>query len=119
MLKAVLRGRGTILAFRTLHPELGLKLARFASTTEGKAESDDAAKGRARYIEEWARGQLRADPSLGFVVCGHSHLPAVAEVEPGRYYLNAGDWIRHFTYLTVAPGTAPTLHRWEPQAARP
>lgn len=119
MLKALLRGRGTILAFRTLHPELGLRLARLASTTEGKAESDGAATGRARYIEEWARGELKADPSLAFVICGHSHVPAVAEVEPGRYYLNAGDWIRHFTYLTVQPGAVPLLHRWEPQAARP
>jgi UDP-2,3-diacylglucosamine pyrophosphatase LpxH len=55
--------------------------------------------------------QLRADPSLGWVACGHSHLPVVREVEPGRYYLNAGDWITHFTYIAVQDGV-PALHTW-------
>lgn len=112
-LKALIRGRATIAGFRMLHPELGLWLARTVSTTEGKIENDGAARGRARYIEEWAKSRLAAEPDLELVICGHSHLPAIVEVEPGRYYLNAGDWIRHDTYITVRPGAAPSLHRWE------
>lgn len=117
-LKAVLRSRGAILAFRALHPELGVRLARAVSSTEGKAERDDRAKGRAAYIAEWARARLREDPALGLVVCGHAHVPAVEEVAPGRYYLNAGDWLRHDSYITVPTGGAPALHRWRRQAAR-
>lgn len=112
MLKALLRSRFTVGAFRMLHPELGLRLAGVASTTEGKVGHDLAARGRARYIEEWARGRLREEPDLELVICGHSHLPAVLEVEPGRYYLNAGDWIQRDTYITVSPGTPPELRRW-------
>lgn len=111
-LKAVLRSRPTVWAFRALHPELGLRIARKVSTTEAKAEDDPATKGRARFIEEWARDALAADPSLGWVVCGHAHLPAVVEVEPGRHYLNAGDWITHSTYITVDAEGTPTLRRW-------
>jgi UDP-2,3-diacylglucosamine hydrolase len=110
-LKAVLRSRAAIGAFRALHPELGLRVARAVSTTEAKSDVDVAARGRAAFLDAWAVEQLRADPSLGWVACGHSHLPVVREVEPGRYYLNAGDWITHFTYIAVQDGV-PALHTW-------
>ena len=118
MLKAVIRSRPAILGFRILHPELGMRLAGAVSTTENKVESDDRARSRAEYIAEWARERLRADPTLGLVVCGHAHLPTIEEVEPGLYYVNSGDWIRHDSYVTVRPGEAPELHRWARQPAR-
>lgn len=118
LLKAVLRSRLAVAGFRALHPELGMCLAGAVSTTEGKAVGDRGARGRARYIEEWARERLGAEPPLSYVVCGHAHVPAVVEVEPGRFYLNAGDWVTHDTYITVAPAGAPMLHRWEAQATR-
>ncbi|HUF49273.1 MAG TPA: UDP-2,3-diacylglucosamine diphosphatase [Longimicrobiales bacterium] len=109
-LKAVLRSRVAIGAFRALHPELGLRLARAVSSTEEKSDDDLAAAGRAAFLENWALEQLAHDASLRYVVCGHSHLPVLLEPEPGRYYLNAGDWISHFSYITVAAGRAQ-LHR--------
>lgn len=111
-LKALLRSRPVIGAFRMLHPEIGLRLAGAVSTTEDKFSNDAAARGRARFIEEWARCRLAEEPSLDLVICGHSHLPAIVEVAPGRYYLNAGDWIRHDTYITIQADEAPVLHRW-------
>ncbi len=117
-LKAVIRSKPAILGFRILHPELGMRLAGAVSTTEHKVESDDRARSRAEFIAEWARERLRADPGLGLVVCGHAHLPALEEVEPGRFYVNSGDWIRHDSYVTVRPGEAPEMHRWARQPAR-
>ncbi|HET9985679.1 MAG TPA: UDP-2,3-diacylglucosamine diphosphatase [Longimicrobiales bacterium] len=111
-LKAVIRGRLAIGAFRVLHPELGLRLARRVSSTEAKADEDASSRGRARYIEAWARSTLEAEPALGFVVCGHAHVPALVEVEPGRWYVNAGDWVRHFTYVVVGAGGEPEMRRW-------
>ena len=70
-------------------------------------------KARAPQIEDWARAQLANDPALSLVVCGHSHLPALREIEHGRYYVNAGDWISHYTYVVVPPGdAAPEVRRW-------
>ncbi len=112
LLKAVLRSRPTIAAFRALHPELGVKLARAVSTTEAKGDSDPAIQGRAAHIAAWARDRLEAEPELGWVVCGHAHLPAVTEVEPERYYLNAGDWIMHQSYIRIDPGGRPELRTW-------
>jgi UDP-2,3-diacylglucosamine hydrolase len=118
-LKAVLRSRPAILGFRALHPELGVRLAHAVSATDTRSETDEGARGRARFLEDWAESRLREDPTLGWVVCGHAHMPVVREVEPGRFYLNAGDWIRHYTYITIADGTQPALQTWPAQAARP
>lgn len=112
MLKAVLRSRAAIGAFRALHPELGLRLARAVSSTEAKADDDAAATGRAAFLDAWASERLAEDSTLRWVVCGHAHVPVVKEVGAGRWYLNAGDWIRHFTYITIGPA-GPELGRWE------
>jgi UDP-2,3-diacylglucosamine hydrolase len=112
-LKKLLRNRVTIAAFRALHPELGLRLARRVSSTEAKADSDPGKLGRAAFIEEWARQQLAAEPDLTYVVCGHAHLPAVLEVTDGRFYLNAGDWLSHCSYITVTANGEPSLRTWQ------
>jgi UDP-2,3-diacylglucosamine hydrolase len=72
-------------------------------------------KPSAAPIEAWARAALAAEPSLDLVLAGHSHLPAFAEVAPGRYYVNTGDWIEHMTYAVLPPGDgAPELRCWSP-----
>jgi UDP-2,3-diacylglucosamine hydrolase len=113
-LKAVIRSRPMIGAFRVLHPELGLRIARRVSSTQEKSsgDADPGAGGRARFIQEWATRRLRADPELAWVVCGHAHAPAIEEVAPGRHYVNAGDWLTHWSYVSVAPDGRPTLQRW-------
>jgi UDP-2,3-diacylglucosamine hydrolase len=110
-LKTVIRSRAAIGAFRALHPELGLRLARAVSTTEAKADADLAAEGRAAFLQRWAAEQLERDRTIELVVCGHSHLPVLHEHEPGRWYVNSGDWITHWTYFTVG-AEGPRLHHW-------
>jgi UDP-2,3-diacylglucosamine hydrolase len=112
-LKALLRSRVAVTGFRLLHPELGLALARRVSRTEVDPD-DRATAGRARYIREWALKQLAADTSLGYVVCGHCHVPEMVEHEPGRWYLNAGDWVTHRTYIEVPDDAPPRLVEWAP-----
>jgi len=111
-LKTLLRSRPTIAAFRTLHPEIGVRVARAVSTTEAKATNDDAVEGRARHIEAWARRQLLGDVSIDLVICGHAHRPAMVDVGGGRWYLNSGDWISHFSYITLTVANAPELRFW-------
>lgn len=119
-LKALLRSRAAILGFRALHPELGARIARAVSSTEGKADHDERAQSRAQFLESWAAARLAEDETLAWVVCGHTHVPAIRELAPGRYYVNAGDWITHDSYVTIPAGASrPELHRWCGQAARP
>lgn len=112
-LKAVLRSPITVGAFRALHPELGMRIASAVSRTETRAVDDAGSDGRARWIESWARQQLELDRTLDIIVCGHAHRPALIEVETGRWYINAGDWITSFSYLTIDDGEAPRLHTWQ------
>jgi UDP-2,3-diacylglucosamine hydrolase len=112
-LKLVLRSRAAIWGFRALHPELGLRVADRVSTTEAKADSDPGKKSRAAFIEDWALGQLREHPDLAWVVCGHSHIPTITEIEPGRRYVNSGDWLSHWTYVRVESDGTPEMLAWE------
>ncbi len=112
MLKRVIRGRLTIGAFRALHPDLGMRIARRVSRTEARSADDPRVRSRAKFIEDWGRAQLAAEPTLGWVVCGHAHVPSLIEVEPARYYINAGDWLTHFTYVVIDGTGAPALREW-------
>lgn len=111
-LKTVLRSRPAVWGFRALHPEIGVKIAGGVSRTEDRAHMDHSNSGRAEFLQQWARDQFAADPALRLISCGHSHVPAFVEVEPGRHYINSGDWVGHSTYVTVAPGEDPVLREW-------
>jgi UDP-2,3-diacylglucosamine hydrolase len=118
-LKAVIRHPASIAAFRFLHPDLGRRIAGAASTTEHKAGTGDAAaRGRAAFIQRWAEEQLRADPGLGLVLAGHAHVATRVEVEPGRFYVNSGDWLGDYSYVVLPPsGGPPELRTWTRPAA--
>jgi UDP-2,3-diacylglucosamine hydrolase len=113
-LRWLLRNRLTVFAFRQLHPDWGSRIARAVSTTEEKTGREPKrARCRAEFVQQWATERLAEDPSLQLVVAGHVHLPAVVEIEPGRFYVNSGDWLFHFTYVRLpADGSAPKLLRW-------
>jgi UDP-2,3-diacylglucosamine hydrolase len=119
LLRWILRNPLTIRAFRQLHPDWGSRIARFVSTTEDKVGTDpDSVRCRAGYVQDWAAEQLAADAELDLVIAGHVHVPAIVEIAPERYYVNAGDWINHYTYVSIMPAeSAPRLERW-PMARR-
>jgi UDP-2,3-diacylglucosamine hydrolase len=113
-LKKMIRNPVTVGAFRTLHPDWGRRIALLASRTEHKTEGGDAAaRGRAAFIQAWARERMRADPGIELVLTGHAHLAGVVEVEPGRFFVNSGDWLNTFDYVVLPPGRgAPELRQW-------
>ena len=113
VLKRTLRSRATIALFRAIHPEIGMRIARAVSRTDTRAAGTVESAGRSRFLDSWAEAQLAARPELSYVVCGHSHAPWLREVEPGRWYINAGDWIHHFSYVMVPPDGPPRLQYWE------
>ncbi len=113
MLKLVLRGRASQWAFRWLHPDVGAWLADRVSSTETDTEPpSEQSRRRAAHLTRWARERLAVDSTLDIVALGHVHQPSVLEVEPGRYYVNSGDWVRHRSYVTVGESGTPALHEW-------
>ena len=113
-LRRVIRHPASVAAFRSLHPDMGRRIAGLASSTEHKAGTGDrAANGRAAFIQGWAEEQLARLPHVELVVAGHAHVATVAEVEPGRFYVNSGDWIRSRTYVVLpVGGGAPEMRSW-------
>lgn len=107
-LKTLIRHPFSIGAFRSLHPDVGYRVATRASRTESKGGGfNPAGGGRAAFIRNWATEQLRSDPKLDLVLCGHSHATDRVEVEPGRWYVNSGDWLREYNYVVLPPGGGP------------
>ncbi len=102
-------GRGL---FRWVHPDVGVPVARRASSTDVKRAAGAAQEGaRAAALAHHARRLLRERSDVDLVIFGHAHKPDLIEVEPGRFYLNAGDWIHHNSFAVVSP-EAVTLERF-------
>ncbi len=115
ILKKVIRSRPARTLFRALHPDLAIPLVRRISGTgeEVAAEGETAGvRTRAEVLSDHADEVLRARPEVELVVLGHAHRAELREVEPGRHYLNPGDWIRSFTYGVVSPDGVDLRH-WD------
>lgn len=114
-LRLLLRSTPFRWAYRWLHPDLGSRVANRASSTAHRGAPTDGELHRARVLARWARETLEAREELELVVLGHTHVPALEEVFPGRFYLNCGDWVYHRTFAVLAPGEAPRLLEWQPR----
>jgi UDP-2,3-diacylglucosamine hydrolase len=110
LIHRITRSPITIGVFKLLHPDLGFRLANLLSG--GLADrSREAVAEWAEAQEEYARALMRRRPELKLVIMAHTHRQRLVEVEPGRFYLNAGQWMvdRHYTAVSA---TNIKLLRW-------
>ena len=120
LLKLVLRGSLTRFAFRWVHPDVGAWVARKVSNTDARSgEPLEKQLARTRYLENWATRYLEARPELDLVALGHTHIPLLKEVFPGKYYLNSGDWLVHMSYGVIESEGPVRLFAWDPAGRRP
>ena len=113
LLKKVVRSEPARRAFRALHPDLADRVVRrLTRTPEREAEEPSGEMERARALSEHAAEILGERRELDLVVFGHAHRPELREVDPGRHYLNPGDWIHSFSYGIVTPGGL-RLDEWD------
>jgi UDP-2,3-diacylglucosamine hydrolase len=113
VLRQVLRGSLTRFAFRWLHPDAGAWVARKVSNTESHSGgASKKQKERSEFLERWAVEKLTASPDLDLVVLGHTHVPVLKEVFPGRHYLNAGDWLVNRSFAVLSCLDAPRILEW-------
>ena len=104
MIHRITRSAITVRTFRAIHPDFGFKLADLLSG--GLAETNktpEAMDASAAAQESYARALLRERPELKLVVLAHTHRQRLIEVEPGRFYLNAGQWMADRHYAVIAP----------------
>ena len=106
----------TAAVYRSIHPDLGLRLVDILSPHLGNHLPTDAMLDAAAQRQRaWAERRLLAEPEVGLVVMGHTHRPALREIGPGRHYLNPGAWLDGFRYA-VATESGAELHGFTPAA---
>ena len=112
-MKRVLRSPVTRFAFSMLPVGVGDRIANRVSNTEDRWEQwGSAQEARSKALEAFAVELLRSEPELDLVLLGHTHLPLLREVEPGRWYVNSGDWVFHQSYVVLEEGEPPALLDW-------
>jgi UDP-2,3-diacylglucosamine hydrolase len=84
--------------YRLLHPDLGILLAQGIAHLSRKQHRSEQLE---NMLENYALRQLRA---VDIVILGHSHHPVIKEYPAGKYYINTGDWVRHFSYAMIGNG---------------
>jgi UDP-2,3-diacylglucosamine hydrolase len=100
----------TSITYRWLHPDLGVPLANAAAPFLGGGPASPAQRDRrAAEQQRWAEAAVRRDSSVDLLVMGHTHAPALVDVEPGRTYLNPGAWVEGLRYATVCGGAVRLL----------
>lgn len=104
VLHRMLRSTVTTGIFGLLHPNLGFAIADRLSDLLGESNRSGAAADAAAHAQErWARALLDRRPEIQLVILGHTHRCALLEHAPGRWYLNAGQWMgdRHYAVITA------------------
>jgi UDP-2,3-diacylglucosamine hydrolase len=113
VLHGLLRMRVTAAAFRWLHPDVGIGAVRaLGGVLSDKERSTETVSAAAAHQERFAREQMAARPELELLVLGHTHRPALVQVQPGRWYLNPGAWQDGLRYATVS-AEGPKLEVFE------
>lgn len=97
ILKKVLRSRLSNVAWRLLHPDIGIGLAARASRRSRDHTNEKhyggEQPGEADGLEVFAREKIEKE-GFDLVVMGHSHRFRDERYEGGGRYINLGDWMK-------------------------
>jgi len=89
-------------AYRWLHPDIGLKLARYLSQKNKliSGEYDQKFHGKDKeWLYLYAQKYLQKQPDIQYFVFGHRHLALEMPINDQATYFNTGDWLTLFSYL--------------------
>ena len=119
LLHAVINHPITAAVYRAIPPGLGLRLVDgFSRHLGDRTHSEEMLRDAAVRQRAWATGLLSSEPELGLVILGHTHQAALAELFPGREYLNPGAWFDGYRYALVTEAGAE-LKQFTPAAPPP
>ncbi len=84
--------------FRLLHPDIGIALAQCIARFSRKQQPS---RKLMRMLENYAVRCLR---EVDIVILAHSHYPVMKKLHKSKYYINAGDWVKNFSYVMIEKG---------------
>lgn len=124
VLHRITRHPATAALFRLIPADLAFRLVdrmstRLADSTRDGQVLDEAA----RRQRAWAEAAAQADPTLGLIVMGHTHRPALHQFPGGTWYVNPGAWMDGGRYALATPSSVD-LRNWpgvppQPEAPPP
>ena len=100
--------------FRSLHPDLGVRLGQYLSKKNKLISGEEDVKflGEDKeWLITYSQKKLKEE-HFDYFVFGHRHLPLEIELNQNSKYINLGDWITHNTYA-VFDGTTLKLKTWK------
>lgn len=104
VLHAITRRPLTARLFRWIHPDVGFRLVGALSGPLGDHTRDPAVLARAAEVQAvYARDRLMHNRDLDMVILGHTHLPALEQLDGNRWYMNPGAWMEGFRYAVLTP----------------
>ncbi len=100
-LKRIFKNRFFQWVFRMTHPDLGIAIASwFSKRSRIHANAgNEKDYGDGEYHAIHARNVLQKNPGIDYFVFGHRHIVKFESIAEGKYHVNLGDWMVHFTYL--------------------
>jgi UDP-2,3-diacylglucosamine hydrolase len=107
LLHRVISHPATAAVYRSLHPDRGFRIVeRLAPSLGDKGQGEAVLRAAEARQVAWAARTLREDDSADLLIMGHTHRPALTEVDGGKWYLNPGAWFDGYRYAVVTPGGA-------------
>ena len=86
--------------FRWLHPDLGVKLAKYFSVKNKLISGEEDIKFLGEdneWLVQYSKKKL-TEKHRDYFVFGHRHLPLEIDLENNSKYINLGDWISYYTF---------------------
>ncbi|MGF1559142.1 MAG: UDP-2,3-diacylglucosamine diphosphatase [Flavobacteriaceae bacterium] len=99
--------------YRWLHPDLGVRLARYFSVKNKLISGDEDAKFLGEdneWLVQYAKRKLQTRHYDHFIF-GHRHLPLEIDLNGRSRYTNLGDWVNYYTFA-VFDGTVLSLEKY-------
>ena len=99
LLKRFFTNRMAQWAFRWIHPDVGIALAKkwSGSSRLGKSEEDERFLGENEYLTQYCK-ETEAKIHHDFYIFGHRHLPLIIAINETSTYFNLGEWFRAYSY---------------------
>ena len=107
VMKKVLNSKPFEIAFKFLHPDVGLGIANYFSGRSRRKNmlKDQRFLGDKEYLLQYCNDYLKTDEAVQYFIFGHRHLPLEIPLKDSQsVYFNIGDWIKYNTYGVMEGG---------------
>ncbi|MBN2372933.1 UDP-2,3-diacylglucosamine diphosphatase [bacterium] len=100
IMKRIFTNRLAQRLFSLIHPDIGIKLARYLSkkSRESLPDEEFSFKGEDRESLVLYAKKILLQEHIDYFIFGHRHIPVVLELNKKSKLINIGDWITYFSY---------------------